>query len=86
MIDDDDYGAVGGMRRSGPYLLSRLPWVALPGAFAPASIALRVTGAREPPLHDKAVDLEEDPHSLGFINITFEVTNMPYVNHEIPNS
>jgi hypothetical protein len=30
--------------------------VALPGAYAPASIAV---GARKPPLHDKAVVLEE---------------------------
>jgi hypothetical protein len=34
--------------------------VALPGAYAPASIALRVTGALKLPLHDKAVVLEED--------------------------
>jgi hypothetical protein len=34
--------------------------MALPGAYAPASIALRVTGARKPPLHDKAVVLKEE--------------------------
>jgi hypothetical protein len=34
--------------------------VSLPGAYSPASIALRVTGAGKPPLHDKAVVLEEE--------------------------
>jgi hypothetical protein len=34
--------------------------VALPGAYAPANIALRVAGARILFLHDKAVVLEED--------------------------
>jgi hypothetical protein len=29
------------------------------GAYAPASIALRATGVRRPPLHDKALVLEE---------------------------
>jgi hypothetical protein len=33
--------------------------VALPGVYTPASIALRVTGARKPPLRDKAVALQE---------------------------
>jgi hypothetical protein len=33
--------------------------VALPGAYAPASIALPVIGAHKPPLHDKAVVLED---------------------------
>jgi hypothetical protein len=33
--------------------------MALPGAYAPASIALRVTRARKPPLHNKAAVLEE---------------------------
>jgi hypothetical protein len=35
--------------------------MALPGAYASASIPLLVTGARKPPLHDKEVDLEEEP-------------------------
>jgi hypothetical protein len=35
---------------SGPYPLTCLAWVALPGAYA-----LRVIGARKPPLQDKAV-------------------------------
>jgi hypothetical protein len=38
--------------------------VALPGAYAPASIALRVIGAHKLPLHDTAVVLEEDKHGL----------------------
>jgi hypothetical protein len=32
--------------------------MALPGAYAPASIALRVIGARKSPLHVRAVVLE----------------------------
>jgi hypothetical protein len=43
---------------SDPYPLTYLAWMALPGAYAPASVAFRVTGARRP-LHDKAVVLEE---------------------------
>jgi hypothetical protein len=42
---------------SGPNLLTCLSWVALPGAYTPASIARRVIGARKSPLHDKAVVL-----------------------------
>jgi hypothetical protein len=34
--------------------------VALPGAYAPASIALRAIGERIPPFHDEEVVLEED--------------------------
>jgi hypothetical protein len=34
--------------------------MALPAAYGPASIALRVTGPRKPPRHDKAVVLEEE--------------------------
>jgi hypothetical protein len=34
--------------------------VALPGTFTPASISLRVIGARKPSLHDKAIVLEEN--------------------------
>jgi hypothetical protein len=45
---------------SGPYPLICLTWVALPGAYAPASIALQASGARKLPLHDKAAVLEED--------------------------
>jgi hypothetical protein len=33
--------------------------MALPTAYSPVSIALRVIGARKPHLHDKAVDLED---------------------------
>jgi hypothetical protein len=32
----------------------------MPGAYAPASIALWVVGALKPPLRDKTVVLEED--------------------------
>jgi hypothetical protein len=45
---------------SGPYPLICLTRVALPEAYSPASIALLVTGMRTPPLHDKAVVLEEN--------------------------
>jgi hypothetical protein len=41
----------------GPYTLACLK--ALSRAYAPASIALRIIGARTPPLLDKAVALEE---------------------------
>jgi hypothetical protein len=40
---------------SGPYHLTRLVWLALPEAYAPASIYLQVTGVLRPPLHGKAI-------------------------------
>lgn len=43
----------------GPYLLTSLAWVALPGAHAPTSVALLVNWARKLPLHDKAIVLKE---------------------------
>jgi hypothetical protein len=51
---------------SGPYPSTCLVWVA-PEPFVPASIPLRVTGARKPPLHDKAVVLEEDVSSYHLL-------------------
>jgi hypothetical protein len=45
--------------RLAPTLLTCLACVALPGAHAPASIALLVTGARKLPLYDNAAVLEE---------------------------
>jgi hypothetical protein len=47
-------------RPGGPGTTVCLAWVDLPGAYAPVSIALRVTAARKPPLRHKAVVLEED--------------------------
>jgi hypothetical protein len=44
---------------AGSYSLICLARVALPAAYAPASIAPRVIGARRLPLHDKVVVLEE---------------------------
>jgi hypothetical protein len=44
---------------SGPYPLTCMAWMALPGAYVPTSIALRLSGASKSPLHDKAVVLEE---------------------------
>jgi hypothetical protein len=41
-----------------PHPLTYLAWVALPGAYAPASITLLVNGVRKPRLHDKAVVLD----------------------------
>jgi hypothetical protein len=41
----------------------------LPGAYAPASIALKVIGTRKLPLHNKAVVLEEG-NMLQYQNIT----------------
>lgn len=45
---------------SGPYPFTCLEWVAPSGDYAPANIALRVIGARKPPLHEMAVVLEEN--------------------------
>jgi hypothetical protein len=44
--------------------LTYLAWVALPRAYAPASIALRVNGTCKLPLHDKAAVLKEVPSYL----------------------
>jgi hypothetical protein len=44
-------------------------WTALPGAYALARIALWVTGARKPPLHDKAAVLEEEFTYLPQVNV-----------------
>jgi hypothetical protein len=41
-----------------PLLLTYLAWVALPGAYASASITLRFTGACRSPFHDKVVVLK----------------------------
>jgi hypothetical protein len=46
-------------RQPGPYLLNCVTTLALPGAYAPASIALRVIGACKAPLHDKAPVFKE---------------------------
>jgi hypothetical protein len=43
-----------------PLPLSLLPLVALPGAYASTSMALCVIAACKPPLHNKAVNLEEE--------------------------
>jgi hypothetical protein len=45
---------------SSPYPLIPLARVALPEAYAPASIALLFTGMRTPPLHNTAIFLEEN--------------------------
>jgi hypothetical protein len=37
-----------------------MAWVALPRFYAPSSTALCVTGERKPPLHYKAVIVEQD--------------------------
>jgi hypothetical protein len=48
-------GAPGTTLCFGPYPMTCLPWVALPGAYAPASIALLVNGARRLSLQDMVV-------------------------------
>jgi hypothetical protein len=53
---------------TGPETTLRLTWMALSGAYAPANIALRVIGARKPPLHDKAVVLEENAYVILLTN------------------
>jgi hypothetical protein len=50
--------------------------VALPGAYTPASITLRFTGARKPTLHDKAVALEEEINIQKYCYATIERRNM----------
>jgi hypothetical protein len=42
-----------------PYPLACLAWMVLPGAYAPASIALWVIRPHKPPLHDNVIVLEE---------------------------
>jgi hypothetical protein len=42
-----------------PTLWSVLIWAAVPRAYAATSIAVWVTGAYKPPLHDSAVVLKE---------------------------
>jgi hypothetical protein len=51
-----------------------MAWVALPGAYAPASIALQIRACK-PPLHDKGVVLGEDliyfrAQKYSFVNRT----------------
>jgi hypothetical protein len=42
--------------------------VALPEAYAPASIAVRVSGERKFPLHHKAIVLEEEFYNIFYNN------------------
>jgi hypothetical protein len=53
----------------------RLAWLTLPGAYAPTSIPVRVTGAREPPLHGKAAVREEVDNLITSRNI-FQLCRM----------
>jgi hypothetical protein len=48
-----------GYASPGPYALSCLASVALPGAYAPASITLQVIGKRKRPLYDTAMVPED---------------------------
>jgi hypothetical protein len=48
--------------RNSRFFRDGVAMVALLGAYSPASIALPVVGMRRPPLHDKAVVLEEDSY------------------------
>jgi hypothetical protein len=52
--------------------------VPLPRDYAPSSIALRVTGGRNPPLHDKAIVLEEQviQYYWSIIVVLVEVTDI----------
>jgi hypothetical protein len=52
---------------SGPYPLTFLALVTLPGAYAPASVALQVIAACKPLLHNKAVELKEGKYSYYVI-------------------
>jgi hypothetical protein len=72
-------GGPGHYTLSVPYPFNCLAWVALPGAYAPTSVALRDIGALKPPLQDKAVVLEEftvthtNTHTLGFSVFTSRI-------------
>jgi hypothetical protein len=52
---------------SGPYPFTCPAWVALPGFYAPASIALQVTGALKIFRHDKAAVLKEEAGKRLFL-------------------
>jgi hypothetical protein len=54
--------------------------MALPGAYAPASIALRVIVVRRPTLHDKAVVLEEKEIMTMKNNLKF-LTDLSNANY-----
>jgi hypothetical protein len=61
----------------GPYPSTCLAWVALPGAYTPTSIVLRVIGVCKPPLHDKVVVHEEELRTGSWIFSIFSV-NMQF--------
>jgi hypothetical protein len=66
----------GGQRttiRLASHPLTYFTWVALPRAYTPASIGLRVIGAPRPPLHDEVV-LEEEGVSQEKRSTFWEVT------------
>jgi hypothetical protein len=50
--------------------------VTLPGVYAPAGLALRVSGALKPPLRDKAVVLKEACLSRKFILCSYLEENI----------
>jgi hypothetical protein len=58
-LETADFCWCGDYTSSGPSRLTCLARKALPGVYAPASIALRVIEKRKPPLRDKEVVLEE---------------------------
>jgi hypothetical protein len=67
---------------SDPYALTCLAWVVLPGAYAPVSIALRVTRVRKPLLHDNALVYRRNcfylPTSIPWNNSCRETDNSSY--------
>jgi hypothetical protein len=69
-----------------PLSLTCLAWVTIPGAYAPASIAFRVIGARKPPLHDKAIVLEEDKtYHLTWINFFTWILRLVSISQVLNN-
>jgi hypothetical protein len=73
---------------SGAHPLTSLAWVTLSGAYAPASIPLRVTGVRKPSLRNKAEVLDEDMlyiHVLilGIIIVRYGISNSEVLSNSL---
>jgi hypothetical protein len=60
----------------GPYPLTCLAWIALPGAYTPISIAVWVTGIRKPLVSDKVVVLKEDVCLLQMKKLVVHIEHM----------
>jgi hypothetical protein len=65
--------------------LGPLPaWVALPGAYIPTSITLRVTRIHKPPHHIKVlVNEDEEVNKFNFLGYYTSHLEKEYINHKI---